>query len=90
MPFHVGRRTQHMKLLHLISELITIGVNDKLFIELKRHNARIKRLTNRIRTPTGPISQMSIKARFRRLELVVVQVAGGFYLKRDEQRKRYQ
>jgi len=65
MPFHVGRRTQHMKLLHLISELITIGVNDKLFIELKRHNARIKRLTNRMRTPAGPISQMSVKARFQ-------------------------
>jgi len=60
-PFRLGRRTQHMKLLHLISDLNKTGVNDKIFLDLKRHNARIKRLTNRMRKPGGPIAQLAMK-----------------------------
>ena len=62
ISFNVGRRTQHMKLLHLISELNERGVSDKMFLELKRHDARIKRLTKRIKTPAGPVSQMYIES----------------------------
>lgn len=51
-----------MKLLHLISELNERGVSDKMFLELKRHDARIKRLTKRIKTPAGPVSQMYIES----------------------------
>ena len=61
MSFNVGRRTQHMKLLHLISELNEHGVSDKMFIELKRHDARIRRLTKRMKTPAGSVSQMCIE-----------------------------
>ncbi len=46
--FNVGRRTQQMKLLHLIRDLANRKIDDKLFIGLKRHNARMERLANRM------------------------------------------
>ena len=49
--------------MHLISDLNETGVNDKIFLDLKRHNARIKRLTNRMRKPAGPIAQLAMKSR---------------------------
>jgi len=48
--FNVGRRTQQMKLLHLISDLRVSMVNDKIFIGLKRHNARMNRLGQKLST----------------------------------------